>query len=320
MKFIIKKYNSLRLCLVGSTICAATLSCTNDDGIESPLFPDIPENNDTIAPRTQVNILSSAQVWTAYPLLQDLQSPINAGLFMVNYRDGRPDELLDRHNYVNNQQMTWKNGEWTTATAIYWNDMNTPADFYAYAPYQPNIEDARKMAFSIKTDQRTEETFRQSDLMWGAAIAQTPSVEKFNLMLMHQLSMLTVKVTAEAGFDEGELKADDVSVTIGGTRTDCTVDLQTAALTLTGTAKDVICMSNGDLSYTAILLPQQVPFSNLIQVNWNGNNYTLQNTFTLEPKRQYSLTVKLKKTKSGFDIGIDGWDILPEDFGGTVGG
>jgi hypothetical protein len=30
--------------------------------------------------------------------------------------------------------------------------------------------------------------------------------------------------------------------------------------------------------------------------------------------------VKLKKTQSGFDIGITGWDIIDEDFGGVIGG
>ena len=53
---------------------------------------------------------------------------------------------------------------------------------------------------------------------------------------------------------------------------------------------------------------------------WNGNPYTVQNAFNLEAKKKYTLTVKLKKTESGFDIGIDGWDIIGEDFGGTVGG
>ena len=55
-------------------------------------------------------------------------------------------------------------------------------------------------------------------------------------------------------------------------------------------------------------------------MNWQGNRYTLQNAFLLEAQRQYTLTVKLKKTQSGFDIGIEGWDILPEDFGGIIGG
>ena len=53
---------------------------------------------------------------------------------------------------------------------------------------------------------------------------------------------------------------------------------------------------------------------------WNGNKYKVQNSFRLEAKRQYTLTLTLKKTKSGFDIGIEGWDIVPEDFGGIIGG
>lgn len=320
MKLIIKQCNLLRLCLVSCAICAATLSCSNDDSVEPPLVPDTPEDTTTIAPRTQVNILSRAEAGIANPLQQNANEGLQAGLYMVNYRDGQPDELLATNNYVNNQLLTWKGGGWTTTTPIYWNDMDTRADFYAYAPYQAQVGDARQMAFSVQTDQRTATAFAQSDLMWGTVQGQSPSDEAFELILTHQLSSLTVNVTADAGFGEGELKASDVSVTIGGTKTDCTVDLQTAALTLAGTAKDVACMNNGDLSYTAILLPQQVPFANLIQVDWKGNKYTLQNSFTLESKRQYTLTVKLKKTKSGFDIGIEGWDILPEDFGGTIGG
>ena len=154
----------------------------------------------------------------------------------------------------------------------------------------------------------------------GTVLGQSPTSANFELTLQHQLSRLSIVVTADTGFEEGELQASDVSVTIGGTKTAATFDLQTAAITLvSGSTADVKCHSDGDLTYTAILLPQQVPFSNLIQVDWQGNKYTLQNTFTLEARRQYTLKVKLKKTKSGFDIGIEGWDIIPEDFGGIVG-
>ena len=103
-------------------------------------------------------------------------------------------------------------------------------------------------------------------------------------------------------------------------KTAAKIDLATGGITPYGEAQEVKCHSNGDLSYTAVLIPQQVPFSNLIQIIWDGNPYTLQNAFKLEPKHQYTITVKLKKTESGFDVGIDGWDIIDEDFGGTVGG
>ena len=287
------------------SVLAMMAACSSDNGD----VPDAPDNG-----RTQVNIVSRAET--------DDATDLQAGLFMVNYRDGQPDELLPTDNYVNNQLLTWKNNAWSTDTPIYWNDMDTRADFYAYAPYTETLADARQMAFTVAADQRTDDAFIKSDFLWGAVKGQLPTSDGFNLTLSHQLSQLTVNIVADAGFAEGDLKDEDVSVAIGGTRTHTLIDLQTGTVsTLSDSpAEDVYCHSNGNLSYTAILLPQQVPFSNLIQVDWLGNKYTLQNSFLLEAKRQYTLTVKLKKTKSGFDIGIEGWDILPEDFGGTVGG
>lgn len=249
-------------------------------------------------------------------------STLQAGLYMVNYHNGQSDELLEQNNYVNNQMLTWMDNVWMTAAPIYWNDMITPADFYAYAPYQYEVPNARAMIFSIQTDQTKQEDFSKSDLMWGTVSGQNPSSVSFDLFLSHQLSQLTVTISAGTGFDEDELRAEDVQVSIGGTRTTATVDLQTGVVSVLNSlpAEDIKCMNKGDLSYAAILLPQQVPFANLIQVDWKGNKYTLQNSFTLEAKKQYSLTVNLKKSKSGFDIGIVGWDIIGKDFGGVVGG
>ena len=245
---------------------------------------------------------------------------LQAGLFMVNFVDNQPNQLQSSDNYVNNQLLTYVNEEWNTATPIYWKDVETCADFYAYAPYQESVTDARQLAFSIQTDQDVDGALDQSDFLWGTIQVQSPTSESFDLTLAHQLSRLTVTVVAEQGFDDNELQAEDVSVTIGGTKTDCVIDLATGEAVASGSAQDVECSNNGDLSYTAILVPQQVPFSNLIQIDWQGNKYTLQNSFLLEARRQYSLTVKLKKSKSGFDIGIAGWDIVDEDFGGVIGG
>lgn len=293
----------IRLFIYTSLLIGA--SCSSDDS-ETLNVPD--------DGRTKVNLTTRAENVTNGQMLQ-------AGLYMVNYVDGQPDELLGTNNYVNNQLLIWENDTWTTDTPIYWNDMETRADFYAYAPYQTTVDNARQMTFSVKTDQRDDGNFALSDLLWGTVQGQSPTSNGFNLTLTHMLSQLIVNVIADVGFSENELKASDVSVTIGGTRTSATIDLQTGVVNvLNGSAEDVKCHSNDDLSYTAILIPQQVPFSNLIQVDWQGNRYTLQNAFRLEAQRQYTLTVKLKKTQSGFDIGIDGWDIIPEDFGGTIGG
>lgn len=283
-------------------IVALCGSCSSDSSDE-PVAPPVNQEG-TVQIQTRVEG-------------ETVAAEVNAGLYMVNYLDGKQDNLLATANYVNNQLLTFANSGWSTATPIYWMDVTTPADFYAYAPYQKNVADARSLSFSVQKDQTSTESVAQSDFLWGTLRGQSPTESSFDLTLSHMMSQLTVKVMASEGMI---IKDDEVSVTIGGTKTTAKIDLATGAITPDGDAEDVKCHNNGDLNYTAILIPQQVPFSNLIQIVWNGSPYTLQNAFKLEPKRQYTLTVKLKKTEGGFDIGIDGWDIIEEDFGGTVGG
>ena len=289
-----------------SLILLLTLVACNGDDSESPNHPD---NG------MMVKIQTRAENGVAADGLQ-------AGLFMINYQNGTPVAMSASNNYVHNQLLVWHNDAWQTNTPIYWYDDETPADFYAYAPYVSTIENACEMAISVQTDQRSLAAFAQSDFLWGNVIGQEPASGSFDLTLRHVLSQLTVTVVGDAGFDDDELSANDVNVTIGGTRTNGNINLATGLVSIPSTSSlsTVISHSNGDLSYTAILLPQQIPFSNLIQVSWNGNVYTIQNSFKLEAAKQYNLTVKLKKTKSGFDIGIVGWDIIGEDFGGTIGG
>jgi len=244
---------------------------------------------------------------------------LQAGLYMVNYADGQQVPLQANGNYVNNLQMDYNNDSWVPTTTIYWQDTNINADFYAYAPYTGQVDDARKMPLRVATDQTADKAFQKSDFLWGTAQGQSPMDGKFNLMLGHQLSKLKVVITQGAGFSEGELTAEKVTVTIGGSKTLGMVDLQSGTVTAVGEVADVKCHHNGDLTYTAILLPQQIAFANLVKINWNGTSYTLQKSFLLESRKQYQLTVKLNKTQGSLDIGIDGWDIIDEDFGGTVG-
>ncbi len=281
------------------------VSC-RDASEEQPIPPGIEEQEGAVRLNTRVEGETSAV-------------NVNAGLYMVNYVDGKQDDLLATDNYVNNQLLVYADNAWNTSKPIYWMDADTPADFYAYAPYQKEVADARALPFSVQSDQTTDEAVAKSDFLWGTLQGQSPTDSSFDLTLSHQLSQLTVKVTGSEDLIES-MKAEDISVTIGGTKLSSVIDLSTGSITSEGEASEVKCHSNGDLSYTAILIPQQVPFTNLIQIVWNGSPYTLQSAAKLEPKRQYTLTVKLKKTESGFDIGIDGWDIIDEDFGGTVGG
>lgn len=247
-----------------------------------------------------------------------ISNDINAGLYMVNYVDDIKDNLLPVGNYINNQLIVYRNNSWQSEQPIYWYDENTPADFYVYAPYRKDVENACALPSGVATDQTTKAGMAQSDFLYGAIMMEYPSESDFELKMHHHFSKMTVVITTDGTFDG--LSADNVSVAIGGTKVESEIDLQTGAITATGNAQDVQCYNNGDLSYTAILIPQQIPYSNFIKIDWNGNPYILQSAFKFESRREYKLTVKLKKTAGGFDIGIDGWDIVDEDFGGVVGG
>lgn len=247
-----------------------------------------------------------------------ISNDINAGLYMVNYVDGIKDYLHPVGNYINNKLIVYRNSSWQSEQPIYWYDENTPADFYVYAPYRKDVENACALPSGVATDQTTKAGMAQSDFLYGAIMREYPSESDFELKMHHHFSKMTVVITTDGTFDG--LSADNVSVAIGGTKVESVVDMQTGAITVTGDTQDVQCCNNGDLSYTAILIPQQIPYSNFIKIDWNGNPYILQSAFKFESRREYKLTVKLKKTAGGFDIGIDGWDIVDEDFGGVVGG
>lgn len=248
----------------------------------------------------------------------EMGNDIRAGLYMVNYYDKVVEDLLPVGNYVDNQMVVYRNNAWQTEQPIYWYDDTTPADFYVYAPYNVAVENACALPFCVAADQSTKQAMTQSDFLWGASLYQYPLDGNFELTMRHHFCKMTVVVTSDGTL--GELTADNVAVAIGGTKTASTINLQTGDLATTGEVHDVKCYNNGNLSYTAILIPQQVPFSNFIKIDLNGNPYALQSAFNLESRKEYRMTVKLKKTAGGFDVGIDGWDIIDEDFGGVVGG
>ena len=211
-----------------------------------------------------------------------ISNDVKAGLYMVNYVDDIKDNLLPVGNYINNQLIVYRNNSWQSEQPIYWYDENTPADFYVYAPYRKDVENACALPSGVVTDQTTNAGMAQSDFLYGTIMREYPSESNFELKMQHHFSKMTVVITTDGTFDG--LSAANVSVAIGGTKVESEIDLQTGAITATGNAQDVQCYNNGDLSYTAILVPQQVPYSNFIKIDWNGNPYILQSAFKLESR------------------------------------
>lgn len=284
-------------------------ACNRSDVAEDIITPDIPQVEDGKIPLSVLTrVVDNASL-----------EGVGVGLFMQPYQAGKMADLLPAYNYINNVEMTYKNGAWRTATPVYWYDATTLSDIYAYAPYQKGVGDCRRMAFSCPTDQTTDAALIQADLLWGRSLALDPTRDDISVSLDHQLVRVNVRVIPEKDFAAGELKASDVKVWIGNLRCDAVMDMQTGDLQVSGEGRSIAMHNNGDLTYTAIVLPQTVGFVNLIHVEWNDVAYTLQGSETFDPQRIYDLSVRINKVEaSGLNVGISGWDIDDKDYGGTV--
>ena len=222
-------------------------------------------------------------------------------------------------NYLNNISLTGDGaGTWSPEQTIYWKDNVSKADFIGYAPYQASVSNALACDFSVQADQSTVAAFEASDFLWGKLSDQEPTDKVLNLTLNHIFSQVIVKVAAGEGFTEDELKNGSLSVKLNGLRTNAIVNLSDGSITADGSTASITPYAQQTLQYAAIVVPQQVESTGLVTVTWNGSPYTLTRGMTFAGGKRYTLTVTLKKTQGGINIGIGDWEDAGEDFGGTV--
>lgn len=296
---------------IGMAVAAfAVFSCSSDDAEqETPAVPEKP----AVEEKMQADVLTRATG-------NVLSTGVDVGLYMQHYVDGKMVDLYSAHNYVNNAKMKYSTEGWKAEVPIYWYDESSLTDIYAYAPYQNEVADSRKISVGVPLDQNTKENLANADLLWGRNLALNPTSSQIAVTLDHLYSRLTIKIKPEADFAEGELKASDLKVFINNVKCEGKLDLQTGEVTLAGDAQTVCAHNNGDLSFTAIIMPQTLGFVNLVRVEWGNVVYVLQRSISLEAKRSYELTISInKKEATGLNIGISGWDIDGKDYGGTVG-
>ena len=288
----------------------AVVSCNSDDGEqENPTVPEKP----AVEEKMEADVLTRAAG-------DVVSTGVDVGFYMQHYVDGKMVDLYPANNYVNNARMIFSAEGWKAEEPIYWYDESSLTDIYAYAPFQNEVADSRKISVGVPLHQSNKENLAAADLLWGRNLALNPTSSQIALTLDHLFSRVTIKIKPEADFAEGELKASDLRVFINNIKCEGKLDLQTGEVTLAGDAQTVCTHNNGDLSFTAIVMPQTLGFVNLVRMEWGDVVYILQRSISLEAKRSYELTISInKKEATGLNIGISGWDIDDKDYGGTVG-
>lgn len=240
------------------------------------------------------------------------------GLYMVNYVNDIPQPIKPSGNYANNKELIYSASGWTATEPIYWNDIQTHADFYAYYPFDANIVDSNAYPFMVNVDQSTEASYTMSDFMWGKTSNQSPTTEQIQLMLRHCMSKVIIKVEAGEGFSQEDLLVGTMSASIHGIKNQATIDLSAGAIKVNGEASTIIPCKTADCTYKAIVIPQNITEGNLISVTLNDACYNLKKQINFESSKQYTFTVTLAKKSGGIDVGIGSWEDDGIDYGGTV--
>lgn len=152
---------------IAFAILVACSSCVND----GPSVPSTPSEPDKPNVQIPINIGTtiSRATETAF------ENGDQMGLFVVNRNaDGSAVPLKPSGNYVDNMLYTYVTS-WNPASALYWKDAETHADFYMYYPYTSTITSVDAMPFKVNADQSSEAAFKASDLIVGSTFDVVPT-------------------------------------------------------------------------------------------------------------------------------------------------
>ena len=292
-----------KLFFLAATVCTILSSCSKSEApvIEQPSKLPI---NLSIGQNTRAND-------TAF------SSGDEVGIYVVNYNGTTAGTLATTGNHVDNMKFTYSNSVWNPASAIYWLDKTTKADFYAYYPYSASAN-TTSHSFSVMADQSVEANYWASDFLWGNAASIEPTENAVPITTNHVFSNILVYLEAGTGFTADDFANLNKSVKITNVKTNATINLATGIATAVGEAATVTAWNVGDY-YRAMIVPQTVADdTSLITVTVDGVDYTLASGMTFVANKQHKFTVTINKSSNGVNIGIGGWDTDDNDYGGDA--
>lgn len=250
------------------------------------------------------------------------------GLYAVNWINNNTEAgtFLSEGNQADNVKYVFDetNQKWTPVKAVYYKDANTHADLYLYYPFQSSITDVNASNFEVSKDQSKAATstelsgYEISDFLWGKAENVTPSESKVAVVLNHKLSsvIVTLKEKEESsGFEPGEFEQLPKSVILTNTTRKANIDFSTGKVTgLGGPQIDGIVMCpQGDDSFRAIAIPQDVTSGQLFSITINGQTYKYESEErAFEPGQAYNFTISFsKKVPSGeYELELSDFSIV----------
>lgn len=248
------------------------------------------------------------------------------GLYVVNY-NGSAHEIAAEGNHVTNADFSFNGTAWTPGEEIFWRDMVTHTDFYAYYPFIETIADVNALPWAVAANQSDEADYWAGDFMWTKNTDVTPTTTAVPLQMKHILSNATVTVKGGTGFEEDvNLENANVELYFYGLKTAATINLADGVVTPAGEAtvvtpwKDVETTTTGEgeeavtettTTYRAMVIPQTIEAGKtLISVSVNNTVYPLvvEEGFTFEPSKKHNFTLTVNASKVNLSVEIVDWE------------
>ncbi|MBR5477834.1 MAG: leucine-rich repeat protein [Bacteroidaceae bacterium] len=244
------------------------------------------------------------------------------GLYGVNYTDDNATQgaLANNGNQVDNARYTYdgKSGKWTSSGSIYYKDVNTNIDLYAYYPYA-SPSSVNEYAFEVAQDQSGKgvtDGYAMSDFLWAMAENVKPSENAVKLRFTHRLSCANVVLAQGDGFADGEFEKLNKTVLAMNTTRTANINLATGAATATGkpTSEGIVMMNDND-GFRAIVVPQTVKANAaLFSITIDGVVYRFkkENDFIYEPGKQskFTITINKKEMSGEYEFVLTGCEIV----------
>ena len=310
----------LNKCLYIATVSFFLLACSSgaENGVDDEPTPPQPEKP-TVRIPIGISTYITRVTETAF------ESGDRIGLYVVNRNDdGSHNDLKPSGNYVDNLRYTYSYNTWTPDETVYWKDDKTCADFYLYYPYQAGHVNENPVVFKVEADQSNVNSYKNSDVIIGSTLNVAPSQTTVYIASKHVMSQVIIDLKPGEGFTDASLAASDVKVTLNIPAVSANIDLATGKvepiMNYDGESLTMTPMTpykDGNV-YRAIVVPQQVEQTNLINVNVDGHDLVFSKAFDFVSGKSYTVNVTLVKESDGLNTTITGWDADDVDYGETA--
>lgn len=248
------------------------------------------------------------------------------GIYIVDYENGSPGSLAASGNRASNVLYTFDGDKnvWNAPLEIYWRDNQTPVDVYGYYPGMNAVSDPAAYRFEVSWQQNVLpqegeiSNYESSDLLWGKAEKVQPTTDQIVINYHHQLAGVCVTLKKGDGMTDTEWGKLDKTVQVDNTIRTCDFNLQTAALTLVGSAdRNIQMLPQSSDRYRAVVIPQTVEAGkSLISITIDGQSYshTLTTPMKYVGGKMHNFTLTVNKSAATGDYivsftdgGISDW-------------